>query len=130
MSDIFSKETLYAIENNKELSKKFQKTIDNYVAGSNLQSIKPSLRMNVKAILLQYLQANGYDGLSYTCCGCGVDDLVPCDGVMDDCRPARKVVCKDTGFKDCTTCDYGCSEAEREVAAIYIALEDNDTRNL
>lgn len=80
--------------------------------------------MNVKDILLQYLIANGYDGLSYTCCGCGVDDLAPCGNVELTCVPARKVVCKDVGFKDCASCDYGCTASEREVAVLYVAVKD------
>lgn len=79
--------------------------------------------MNVKDILLQYLKANGYDGLSYTCCGCGVDNLVPCDHPELECQAARKVVCKDVGFAGCETCDYGCNDVERDVACLYVAVD-------
>jgi hypothetical protein len=55
--------------------------------------------MNVKEIVLQWLKANGYDGLFIDDCGCVLDDLMPCaaayygDGGCDGCVPGYKVPC-------------------------------------
>ena len=47
--------------------------------------------------LLQYpttkLKEDGYDGLSFEECGCGLDDLVPCDAPNMRCVCARAVKC-------------------------------------
>lgn len=46
--------------------------------------------MNGREIILSYLQANGYDGLAGDDCGCGLDDLCPCDAAIPtECVPAR-----------------------------------------
>ena len=50
--------------------------------------------MTVKEIIEQYLRTNGFDGLfSEVECACGIDDLVPCDGPCDRCRPGYRVPC-------------------------------------
>lgn len=58
--------------------------------------------MKVSEVVLQYLQANGFDGLSGDGCGCGLDDLFPCDGMGDclECVPARKEPCCGCGMCD------------------------------
>lgn len=45
--------------------------------------------ITVKDILIQWLKANGYDGLvDQDCeCGCRGDDLMLCAGPCDTCRP-------------------------------------------
>ena len=43
--------------------------------------------MTVKEIVIEYLKANGYDGLCGEECGCAIDDLVPCDSDPSDCKP-------------------------------------------
>ena len=45
----------------------------------------------VKEIVEDYLSANGYDGLFHgegDGCGCGIDDLMCCGYVNEDCEPA------------------------------------------
>ena len=37
------------------------------------------MEMNVKDIVRQWLNENGYDGLSSEECGCELADLMPCD---------------------------------------------------
>jgi len=49
--------------------------------------------VNVKEIVHQYLENNGYDGLCGDDCGCPKDDLCPCDSCMDECRPAHVKKC-------------------------------------
>lgn len=44
-------------------------------------------------IILDYLIENDFDGLvnSDNECGCGIDDLVPCDSNCMGCKPAIEV---------------------------------------
>ena len=58
--------------------------------------------VTVKDIIISYLKSNGYDGLCNVECGCGVDDLFPCDRPEEGCVPAHKVEC------DPTECDRVC----------------------
>lgn len=48
----------------------------------------------VREIVADYLRSVGADGLCHRaeCCGCGLDDLMPCvDGGIACCVPARKI---------------------------------------
>ena len=50
--------------------------------------------MDAKQILLDYLKANGFDGLCHgpTECGCGLDDLIgTCEGAQPNCKPAYRI---------------------------------------
>ena len=49
--------------------------------------------MNVKQIVLKYLEDNGYDGLYDTkvTCGCDLDDIMPCEDFCGNCKPGYKV---------------------------------------
>lgn len=50
--------------------------------------------MTVKEIVEKYLRDNGYEGLAGDDCGCGLDDLAPCDnGFPSECVPAYRVMC-------------------------------------
>jgi hypothetical protein len=55
----------------------------------------------VKAIIKEYLVANGYDGLFNPDgdCACSNDDLNPCDEPMADCEAGYKKPC-DCGEHD------------------------------
>ena len=46
--------------------------------------------MTVKDILRQNLKLRGFDGLCHPAmeCGCGLDDLIPCEGAQADCQSA------------------------------------------
>jgi hypothetical protein len=52
--------------------------------------------MTAQAILIEWLEAHGCDGLCYMRqngeCGCGLDDLMPCmdSNNISECVPARK----------------------------------------
>lgn len=47
--------------------------------------------VTIKEILIKWLLDNGFDGLANTeSCGCGIDDLAPCDCSPMDCEPAKK----------------------------------------
>jgi Fe2+ or Zn2+ uptake regulation protein len=48
----------------------------------------------VREIVRQYLQDHGYHGLCNPAleCGCGIDDLMPCDSNPFGCQPARHAV--------------------------------------
>lgn len=69
--------------------------------------------LTVRDILIAYLRANGYDGLAGEDCGCGVDDLAPCEGYPMGCVPAHEVPCPGEDGEDsegrCGECG-GCGE--------------------
>lgn len=49
--------------------------------------------MNVKEMLTQYLIDNGYQGLQCDECGCGIDDLIPCNELNIECEAAYAFEC-------------------------------------
>ena len=51
--------------------------------------------MTTKDIIINYLKENGFDGLVQIDleCGCGIDDLAPCDQMAIDCEPAYYAKC-------------------------------------
>lgn len=57
--------------------------------------------MNVRDIVIQYLEANGFDGLYAPGeCGCEIADLAPCDDIgFGECKPGVKRPC---------SCGNGC----------------------
>jgi hypothetical protein len=65
--------------------------------------------MTVKGIVVGYLKENGFDGLCGDECGCGIDDLAPCecDAIME-CKPAYKTPCKGAA------CDHPCDGYDEE----------------
>ena len=46
--------------------------------------------MNCREIVRDWLKRGGYDGLCAYDCGCGLDDLMPCDGLVAECVPAYR----------------------------------------
>ena len=44
--------------------------------------------MIAKNIIRDWLIEYGYDGLCHKDCGCGINDLIPCDEMKSDCEPA------------------------------------------
>ena len=50
--------------------------------------------MNCRDIIRKYLEANGFDGLCYSDgfdgCGCGREELFPCDEDFGNCEPANE----------------------------------------
>ena len=48
--------------------------------------------MNVRDIVRNWLERNGFDGLlnRELECGCSLSDLEPCDGIEMDCEPGYK----------------------------------------
>lgn len=60
--------------------------------------------MTIKEITLEYLKANGFDGLSCDTCRCFIDDLMPCDGLgvpRTDCTPGYRIPCPNPDECDC-----------------------------
>jgi hypothetical protein len=50
--------------------------------------------MNVREIVKEWLEKNGYSGLyDESECGCAIDDLMPCDGPYSECMPGYKGNC-------------------------------------
>jgi len=57
--------------------------------------------MDIKQIVIKYLQENGFDGLveKWSECGCEIPDLMPCDNPSTDCVPGyKKTANPDTGW--------------------------------
>jgi hypothetical protein len=80
--------------------------------------------MNVREIVIAHLNAGGFDGLCCDGCGCGLDDLMPCEQFdIVDCKPAKRIACKDDGFTRCENCLGSCNEAEKETAYLFIIDE-------
>ena len=61
--------------------------------------------MTVKEIVQEYLKQNGYEGLFCDECGCEIDDLMPCDSPIMDCKAGYKGECPGgeicDGFPEC-----------------------------
>lgn len=49
--------------------------------------------IDVRGIVFDWLTEHGYDGLANPDaeCGCLLSDLAPCGGMLDECRPGRKI---------------------------------------
>jgi deoxyuridine 5'-triphosphate nucleotidohydrolase len=58
--------------------------------------------MTIKDILKDWLKKKGFDGLSGTDCGCGLDNLCPCEEYILECEPAR--------YRECKSCEHGKTE--------------------
>ena len=52
-------------------------------------------KIDVKTIIIDRLKEMGADGLCdpHEPCGCGIDDLFPCDNINAGCLPAKKHTC-------------------------------------
>ena len=63
--------------------------------------------MNVKDIVIDYLEKNGYDGLCNPSieCGCGLDDFIPCGEMGQNCEAAYKTDCETCYEATGKTCD-------------------------
>ncbi len=64
--------------------------------------------MNVKEIVAAKLKELGADGLCTCECGCGLDDLMPCENECGQCVPAKRAPCKDCPDKD--ACEFEARE--------------------
>lgn len=62
------------------------------------------MRADLETLLRESLTARGATGLVNTeiPCGCGLDNLMPCDEPSDTCEAAYAVMC------DGTNCEQGC----------------------
>ena len=69
--------------------------------------------MNVRQIVALYLLENSYHGLAGAHCGCGLSNLMPCDGPQDRCEPGYVVPCD---------CEAGCTDTM--IAAVTYAREE------
>lgn len=48
--------------------------------------------MNVREILVEYLESNGFDGLVCSGeCGCDISDLIPCENNQSACEPGYRI---------------------------------------
>ncbi len=53
-----------------------------------------TLVSDVRGIIIEFLTANGYDGLADDECGCGIDNLAPWGTCIPlDCEPAYRWRC-------------------------------------
>ncbi len=84
--------------------------------------------MNVREITEKYLRENVLDGLANgeTCCGCGLEDFMPCGPIdgphYEDCKAAKKVPCKP---EDCENCEWWGSwdDCERRFGYVVVGKE-------
>jgi hypothetical protein len=63
--------------------------------------------VNLRELTKQALQSQGFEGLYHTeyACGCGLDDLMPCDEPHPVfCAPAHSIECNPD--KPCQHCEY------------------------
>lgn len=81
--------------------------------------------MNVRQITEHWLRANGFDGLATDGCGCGVDDLMPCDGGLDNCKPAKRFDCD--GTCSCCCSSGPLDRADNCYRAVEAEAEPEDT---
>jgi hypothetical protein len=66
--------------------------------------------MDIKNIIKNYLEDNGYDGLFFPGeCACTINDLMPCENFCNECEAGVFRDCKQCGNKDNEnkTCDRG-----------------------
>lgn len=65
--------------------------------------------MEAQEIIERFLRDNGYDGLVNVDweCGCGLDELVPCDGSISGCEPAYRIKCPCDEKGEHDACEYG-----------------------
>jgi len=65
--------------------------------------------MNVEQIIIEYLKSNGFEGFCdpESECGCGLNDLFPCNQIDEDCQPAYRC--------DRTKACEGCSKQPDEI---------------
>lgn len=68
--------------------------------------------MNVKEIVYSYLINNKYDGLFCEDCGCQVNDLMPCNNVIDHCEAGHKVPCDPETCGANGNCEFHIGEKE------------------
>jgi len=74
--------------------------------------------MNVKEIVIKYLEQNKFSGLynPEVPCGCEIDDLIPCqdDCFIYECKPGYKHSCN-----DCTLDSDVCPADEYKLKDSY-----------
>lgn len=68
-----------------------------------MSNIIEGTKMTVSDIIKKYLDDNNFDGLCdiFNECGCGKDDLIPCDSGCEMCEPAYLINCEHD-YEDCT----------------------------
>jgi hypothetical protein len=65
--------------------------------------------MDVKGIVKEYLENNGFDGLCTEDCGCRNDDLMPCGEGFIQCVPGHLISAEDAkaqGFYVDDDCEF------------------------
>ena len=91
--------------------------------------------INVKEIVAQYLKAKGFDGLFNEVgeCGCGLNDLMPCDGPQERCVPAIEHYCPCCGESIFTSieaiveqCQKSDEKTKATLADLFGILADGD----
>ncbi len=79
----------------------------------------------VREIIIQFMEANNYDGLYTDNCACKKDDLFCCGEFGQHCRLGVIVDCKDLGFGK-GEFDYciGAKRTDPEVASLVNSEEE------
>lgn len=65
--------------------------------------------MTLKEIVADWLRTHGYTGLYHadTCCGCSLDDFMPCGEPGENCQPGFLGPDTEDGYANCE-CGGGC----------------------
>lgn len=68
--------------------------------------------MTVVEVLIEYMKANGYTALCSDGCGCGINDLSPCDN-FSDCSLGYEIK------SNCNKCDVDECDGRGETDVCY-----------
>ena len=74
---------------------------------------------SIKEIVKEYLIEHHFDGLAGDFCGCGLNDLFPCECNSANCMPGYEKICSNCRdhFYTSDKCEIDCPEC-REVIIV------------
>jgi len=99
------------------------KLINEQEVREHIDSVLPDEPLTISKIVHEHLKDNGYDGLCCEECGCGLDDLMPCDDYCINCVPAYINYCVKCNEKE--TCTF----ISRDAGKCYSAVKKFEPTN-